>query len=95
MNARTRSTVSVVTRPPSRNRLTSLPSFTASLPNVEFRHAGAAAVLGDVAQERFAHRTTSRIAIAGSEQRDGPAVNHNYAHSNDGQEYGTYPNQRR
>ena len=35
MKACTRSTVSVVTRPPSRRRLTSLPSFTASRPKVD------------------------------------------------------------
>ena len=34
-------------------------------PERRFRHTGAAAVLGDVAQERFAHRTTSRIVIDG------------------------------
>src|SRR5262249_28247198 len=35
MKARTRSTVSVVTRPPRRRRLTSLPSFTARRPKVD------------------------------------------------------------
>ena len=64
MKARTRFTVSLVTRPPRRRRLDQLAVVDRQPPEGGFRHAGAAAEFGDVAQERFAQWTTSRMSLA-------------------------------
>ena len=82
MKARTRSTVSVVTRPPRRSRLTSLPSFTASRPKVD---SAMRALRQNSAMSRRSvslKGPTSRIPICREvSKRGGRDVNHNRAHS--------------
>ena len=86
IKARTRSTVSVVTRPPMRSRLTSLPSFTASRPKVDSamraRRQNSAISCRSVSLNGH---TSQVFCLAASEIRQRARVNHNRAHRQSGQ----------
>jgi hypothetical protein len=89
--ARTRSTVSVPTRPPRRRRLTSLPSLTARRPKVD------SAILARRQYSAMSRRSVSLIRrLSGVTSVENlvcakPRVNHNVAHWESGQLGGILP----
>jgi hypothetical protein len=100
IKARTRSSVSVVTRPPSRSRLTSLPSLTARRPNVDSamptrRQYPEISCNSDwLSKSSFLPRdpacSCGRIPVGEADW-----VNHNLAHFRRGQYRGLYPTENR